>query len=316
MKSADIVIIAGSANGLLSAGITAHLGIHPCASTVRLFSEGNVFVRIDENVRGRDVYIVQSTAEPVNRNFMELMFFIDAARRASARSVTAIIPWFSYAKGDKRDNDERVSIRARVCADMMEAAGADRMLTVDLHAPQVQGFFRIPVEDLHAMGILCEALHARLDRDSVIVAPDAGSAKRARQFAERLKLPLAIADKRRRAHDESAEVLEIMGDVRGKTCLITDDFTLSGKTLTSAADRLIERGATRVLAAVTHGVFNSEAVAHLEASKIEELYCTDTVEPDPGIRSSKIMHIGVAPLIAEAIRRIHTCESIRGLFDN
>jgi len=316
MTASDIAIIAGSASRLLTATICADLGVRPCETTAKVFSEGNVYVSINENIRGRDACIIQSTTVPVNRNLMEMMFFIDAARRASARSVTVVIPWFSYAKGDKRDNDERVSIRARVCADMLETAGADRVLAVDLHAPQVQGFFRIPVDNLQAIGVLGEALRHQLDENSVIVAPDAGSAKRARQFAERLRLPLAVADKRRRAHDENAEVLEIMGDVRGKTCLIIDDFTLSGKTLTSAADRLLERGAKRALAAVTHGIFNAESAAHIENSRIDELYCTDTVEPNFRVRSTKIIHISIAPLLAEAIRRIHTRESIRGLFEN
>ena len=199
-------------------------------------------MRVLENVRGRDVFLVQGTAFPANDNFMELLFWIDALKRASAASVTAVIPYFSYAKGDKKD-EPRVSIRARVCADAIEAAGVDRVVTLDLHAPQVQGFFKVPVDDLYAMPVLCDAIAAKALPDLVVVAPDAGFAKKARQWSERLRAPLAIADKRRVDHSESAEVVELIGSVEGRTALIVDDFTISAGTLVDAARVLVERGA-------------------------------------------------------------------------
>ena len=209
-------------------------------------------MRVLENVRGRDVFLVQGTAFPANDNFMELLFWIDALKRASARSVTAVIPYFSYAKGDKKD-EPRVSIRARVCADAIEAAGVDRVVTLDLHAPQVQGFFKVPVDDLYAMPVLCDAIAAKALGDLVVVAPDAGFAKKARQWSRRLHAPLAIADKQRVDHSESAEVVELIGSVEGRAALIVDDFTISAGTLADAARVLVERGATSVHAAVTHG---------------------------------------------------------------
>src|SRR5690242_7050765 len=204
------MVFAGSASRRLGAVIAGRLGVQLGASEVIRFSEGNLFVRVLDNVRGRDVFIVQGTAFPANVNFMELLFWIDALKRASAASVTAVIPYFSYAKGDKKD-EPRVSIRARVCADALEAAGVDRVVTLDLHAPQVQGFFKVPVDDLHAAPVLCDAVRSKVAGQSVVVAPDAGAAKKARDYAVRLGAPLAIADKRRIDHSESAEVTELMG---------------------------------------------------------------------------------------------------------
>src|SRR5438874_5268440 len=221
----DPLIFAGSASPRLTAAICRELGVAVGASEVIRFSEGTLFVRVLENVRGRSVYVVQSTVFPTNANFMELLFWIDAFSRASAESVTAIVPYFSYAKGDKKD-EPRVSIRARVCADAIEAAGADRVVTLDLHAPQVQGFFRVPVDDLYALPVLCDAVAAHGLRDLVVVAPDAGFAKKARRYAARLGAPTAIADKRRVDHTESAEVVELIGSVEGRTALIVDDFTI------------------------------------------------------------------------------------------
>ena len=210
----DFVLLAGSASRKLGTAIAGYLGCELGASETLRFSEGNLFVRVLENVRGRDVFLVQGTAFPANDNFMELLFWIDAIKRASAASVTAVIPYLSYAKGDKKD-EPRVSIRARVCADAIEAAGADRVVTLDLHAPQVQGFFKVPVDDLYAMPSLCDAIEAKGLPDLVVVAPDAGFAKKARQWSERLRAPLAIADKRRVDHSEPAEVVELIGLGRG-----------------------------------------------------------------------------------------------------
>jgi ribose-phosphate pyrophosphokinase len=307
----DVVLFAGSASQRLGRSIADYLGCPLGSSETLRFSEGNLFVRVRENVRGRDVYLVQGTAFPANDNFMELLFWIDALKRASAASVTAVIPYFSYAKGDKKD-EPRVSIRARVCADAIEAAGADRVVTLDLHAPQVQGFFRIPVDDLYALPVLCDAIAAKGLDDLVVVAPDAGFAKKAREWANR---PTAIADKRRVDHTESAEVVELIGSVEGRTALIVDDFTISAGTLVDAARVVMERGARAVYAAVSHGLLAGEANDRLERSPIERLFITDSVETQPNELSPKVEVVSVAGLFGEAIRRISRRESISVLFE-
>lgn len=310
----ELLLFAGSASPRLAQAIATYLGCQVGASERLRFSEGNLFVRVGENVRGRDVFLVQGTAFPANDNFMELLFWIDALKRASAASVTAVIPYFSYAKGDKKD-EPRVSIRARVCADAIEAAGADRVVTLDLHAPQVQGFFRIPVDDLYSLPVLCDAIAAKDLGELVVVAPDAGFAKKAREWANRLNAPTAIADKRRVDHTESAEIVELIGSVEGRTALIVDDFTISAGTLVDAARVLIERGATSVYAAVSHGLLAGDATERLEASPIERLFMTDSVETQPVPLSSKVEVVSVAGLFGEAIRRIARRESISVLFE-
>ena len=309
----EILVFGGSGSPRLTAGICEYLHVRPGRSEVLRFSEGNLFVRILENVRGRRVYLVQSTAYPANDNFMELLFWIDAFKRASAASVTAVVPYFSYAKGDKKD-EPRVSIRARVCADAIEVAGADRLVTLDLHAPQIQGFFHIPVDDLYALPVLCDAVQQMGLEDLIVVSPDVGFAKKARRYATHLGTGLAIGDKQRLAHDEEAEVVEIIGDVRGKTALVVDDFTLSGGTLIDVAAKLLERGARAVYAAVTHGVFTSRSMERIAASPIARLLVTDSVETQPVTYCDKIQVVPVAPLFGEAIRRIHFRESISVLF--
>jgi ribose-phosphate pyrophosphokinase len=264
-------------------------------------------------VRGRHVFIVQSTAYPTNDNFMELLFWIDAFKRASSASVTVVMPYFGYAKGDKKD-EPRVSIRARVCADAIQGAGADRVVTMDLHAPQIQGFFRVPVDDLQARLVLCEAIKRKGLNDIVVVSPDTGFAKKARTYASTLGAPLAIGDKERVAHDENAEILEIIGDVSGKNAVLVDDFTISAGTLVSIASKLIEHGAKDVFAAVTHGVFSPGSMERIDASPISTLFVTDTVETQPVEFSPKIQVVSVAPMFGEAIRRIHRKESISVLF--
>jgi ribose-phosphate pyrophosphokinase len=310
----DFLLFAGSASRKLGSSIAAYLDGELGQSETLHFSDGNVFVRVLENVRGRDVFLVQGTAFPANDNFMELLFWIDALKRASAASVTAVIPYFSYAKGDKKD-EPRVSIRARVCADAVEAAGADRVITLDLHAPQVAGFFRVPVDDLYALPVLCDAIAAKHLDDLVVVAPDAGFAKKARQWANRLQAPTAIADKRRVDHTEAAEVVELIGSVEGRTALIVDDFTVSAGTLVDAARVVVERGATSVYAAVTHGLLAGAATARLAASPIEKLFITDSVETQPDELSPKVEVVSVAALFGEAIRRIARRESISVLFE-
>src|SRR6202034_3947098 len=269
----DFILLGAPPSRRLGLAIADYLDCPLGASETLRFSEGNLFVRVLENVRGRDVYLVQGTGFPANDNFMELLFWIDAFKRASAASVTAVVPYFSYAKGDKKD-EPRVSIRARVCADAIEAAGVDRVVTLDLHAPQVQGFFRVPVDDLYAMPVLCDAIAAKGLEDLVVVAPDAGFAKKARAWANRLGAPTAIADKRRVDHSESAEVIELIGSVKGRTALIVDDFTISAGTLVDAARFLVERGATAVYAAVSHGLLTGPANGRIDGSPIEHLFMT------------------------------------------
>jgi len=309
----DMLIFAGTGSPKLTARVCEYLQVTPAAGEVLRFSEGNLFVRINENVRGRHTYVVQSTVFPTNDNFMELLFWIDALRRASAESVTVIMPYFSYAKGDKKD-EPRVSIRARVCADAIEVAGADRVVTLDLHAAQIQGFFRIPVDVLYALPPLCTALRRKDLKNLVVVSPDTGFAKQARKYASFLGASLAIADKQRRGHDEHAEVLEIIGDVSGMTAVIVDDFTISAGTLTAAAEQLVSRGAIAVYAMVSHGVFTPGSMERLDSSPIERILVTDSIETQPVTLSRKIEIVSVAPLFGEAIRRIHNRESISVLF--
>jgi len=310
--SDDYVLLAGSASQPLAAAVADYLG-HPLAEAETLrFSDGNLFVRVLENVRGRDVFVVQAVAPPANDNFMELLFWVDALKRASATSVTAVIPYFSYAKGDKKD-EPRVSIRARVCADALEAAGVDRVVTLDLHAPQVQGFFKVPVDDLHAAPVLCDAVASKFRDGVVVVAPDAGFAKKARDYATRLGAPLAIADKRRVGHGEVAEVTELMGDVDGRVALVVDDFTISAGTLIDAARVLLDRGATSVLAAVSQALLTGDACARIDDSPIERLYATDAVAIVG--ESAKLEIVSVAGLFGEAIKRISRRESISILFN-
>jgi ribose-phosphate pyrophosphokinase len=313
MSADEILIFGGSGSPKLARNICEYLGIEPAAGEVMRFSDGNLFVRVNQNARGRNVYVVQSTVFPTNDNFMELLFWIDALKRASAASVTVLMPYFSYAKGDKKD-EPRVSIRAKVCADAIRAAGADRVVTMDLHAPQIQGFFSIPVDDLYALPVLCDAVKGVVQDDLIVVSPDAGFVKAARRYASYLGCSIAIADKVRRAHDERAEVIDIIGDVQGKTALIVDDFTISATTLTEAAAQLIKHGAKAVYAAVTHGVFSPGSMERLDASPISELYVTDTIETQPVTFSPKVHTVSVAPLFGEAIRRIHDRESISVLF--
>lgn len=309
----DMRIIAGSGSPQLAQNICRHLGVALGQGETVRFSEGSLFVRVGENVRGRQVFLVQSTAFPTNDNFMELLFWVDACKRASADSVTVVMPYFGYNKGDKKD-EPRVSIRARVCADCIEAAGADRLVTMDLHAAQMQGFFRIPVDDLYALPVLCAAIKEKDLQDLIVVAPDTGFAKQGRKYATYLGVGMAIGDKERSGHDEAAEVLEIIGDVEGKTALIVDDFTISGGTLVDMAQKLEERGARAVYAAISHGVFAGDCMQKIDASPIEKLVVTDSVETQPVEFSSKIEVVSVAPLFAEAIKRIYNHESISVLF--
>ncbi len=310
----ELKIFTGKASQALARQICAQLGIELARSETKVFSEGNVFVRVLENVRGRDVFIVQGTDYPVNDNFMELLFWIDAFKRASATQVTAVIPFFSYAKGDKKD-EPRVSIRARVCADAIEAAGADRVLTMDLHSPQIQGFFKIPVDHLFAMPVLVDYFRRKQIPDLVVASPDVGFGKQAYRFAELMRAPVVFGNKVRHTHDESAEVLDIIGQVEGKNVLIVDDFTISGGTLIEMAAECKRRGARDIYACVSHGVFSKGSTEKIARSSIKELVLTDTV----GYRFEPLAPccrvVTVANLFAEAILSIHRRESVSRLFN-
>ncbi|MDH3294609.1 MAG: ribose-phosphate diphosphokinase [Acidimicrobiia bacterium] len=313
----NTLIFAGQGSRKLTERICSHLGLPVGQNETITFSEGNTFVRILDNVRGRDTFIVQTTVYPANDNFMELLFYVDALKRASARSVTAVIPYFSYAKGDKKD-EPRVSIRARVCADALEAAGVDRVVTLDLHAPQIQGFFSVPVDNLMALPILADRLMEEMSddiSDVVIVAADTGYVKEAREYATYLGCPVAIADKMRAAHDDSAEVLGILGSVEGRKAVIVDDFAISCKTLCGTAQELLDMGATEVYAAITHGVFTPSAMDLLMESRITRLFVTDTIETQPTPLCERVETVSIDGLLSEAIRRIGHGESLSSMFD-
>lgn len=316
-NKSDIKIFAGSGSREFAQKMCDYLDVEMGASTVINFSEGNTFVRVDESIRAKDVFIVQTIGLNPNNEFTELLFWCDACKRASCNSVTVVIPYFSYAKGDKKD-EPRVSIRARVCAECIELAGADRVVTMDLHAAQVQGFFKKPVDHLLAAPILCE--YAKrigiVSDDLVVVSPDAGSAKRARDFANELGCNVAIGDKMRIGHDENAKVLEIIGKVRGKDCLVIDDFTISGGTMVDVAEGLKKKGANRIFGFLSHVLLNEKGVKKIEDSPFEFVVSTDTVNC-PAIKdSSKIKIISAAPMFAYAVETIHNKEAMAKMFNS
>ncbi|HNW90223.1 MAG TPA: ribose-phosphate diphosphokinase [Bacteroidales bacterium] len=313
MSQDRIMVFSGSGSKQLTSRICKYLQVDEGKSEVLHFSEGNTFVRINESVRGCHIYLVQSIVYPANDNFVELLFWIDAFKRASAESVTVIIPFFSYSKGDKKD-EPRVSIRARVCADAIEVAGADRVVAMDLHSPQIQGFFRVPVDNLYALGILCDKIRSMNIENYVIVSPDTGFAGQSRKFANYLKVPVVIADKQRLKHDEMAEITEIIGDVDGKTAIVVDDMVISGNTLKDVSEKLLLRGAKEVYALTTHGVLSAGSEKVIDESPIKKLFITDTIENQPEKFSQKIEVISVASVFGKAIQRIHNKESISDMF--
>ncbi len=310
----ELKIFAGSASQALASRICQHLNVPLARSETKVFSEGNIFVRVLENVRGRDVYVVQGTERPVNDNLVELLFWIDALKRASALQVTAVIPFFSYAKGDKKD-EPRVSIRARVIADSIEAAGADRVLTMDLHSPQIQGFFKKPVDHLFAGPVLASYFRERRIPNLAVASPDVGFAKNAQKFADLLKAPLIIGNKNRRDHEEQAEILDVIGEVKGKNVLIVDDFVISGGSLIEMALACKKRGALDIYACVSHGVFSLGASKRIAQSPIKEMILTDTIGRWTEPLSSNCKQISVAKLFAMAIQSIHSRESVSVLFN-
>lgn len=317
MHDGKIKIYAGSSGIRFASRMCAFLGLKLGDAETIKFSDGNIFVRVNESIRDQDVYIVQPIAKDPNNEFTELLFWIDAFKRASANSVTAIIPYFGYAKGDKKD-EPRVSIRGRVCADCIETVGVDRVVTMDLHSPQVQGFFSRPVDHLYGQSLLCSYAQELgiVDNDLVVVSPDAGFAKNARQFAAEIGCPVAIGDKMRAGHDENAKVLEIIGDVEGKNCLIVDDFTISGGTLADVAHGLKDKGAKDIYAFLSHVVLSEKGVKRINESPIKLLVSTDTVECLEAESSEKIKLLSAAPLFARSIQLIHERHSISHVFSD
>jgi ribose-phosphate pyrophosphokinase len=310
----------GNANPALARMICAYLGVEPGSVDVFKFANDNIFVKILENVREKDVFIVQPTCNPadgvgdVNNSIMELLIMIDAFKRASAGRITAVIPYYAYGRSDKKDQP-RVPITARLVADMISVAGADRVLTMDLHQGQIQGFFNIPVDELTAVHMLSNYFKDKR-LDDLVVVTDLGFAKRARTFAELLEAPLAIIEKRRVGNLDRAELMNVIGDVRGKRAIIVDDEVDTAGTLTETAHALGREGVTEIYACATHGLLSGPAIERLQASAIRELVLTDTVPLPPSKQINMITTISIAPLIGEAIKRIHRGESVGALFSS
>jgi ribose-phosphate pyrophosphokinase len=310
-----IKIFTGNATPQLGAHICDYLGLELGHADVKTFSDGEVRVELGENVRGMDVFVIQSTCAPANTNLMELLVLLDTARRSSADRITAVVPYFGYGRQDRKDRP-RVPITAKLVADLITTAGAQRVLCVDLHAGQIQGFFNIPVDHLFAMPVLLQATRPYLPpRERVtVVSPDPGGVERARAFAKRLDAELAIADKRRQQANE-VEVLRIVGDVKDRVALIVDDMVDTAGTLTETVSALLDAGASRVLATATHPVLSGPALKRIEESALEALIVTDTIPLRPEARSlDRIAVTSVAKLLGEAIRRIHNAESVSSLF--
>jgi len=308
-------LISCNANRPLSEAIADYLDMRLTRSEVKTFADQEIFVRIDENVRGEDVFVIQSTSYPANDNLMQLLIMMDALRRASARRITAVIPYFGYARQDRK-TDGRTPISAKLVANLISASGADRVLTVDLHAGQIQGFFDIPTDNLFGGPVMVDDIKERFGRDKmVMVSPDVGGVVRARALANKLNADLAIVDKRRPEAGKS-EVMNIIGDVRGKACIMLDDICDSGGTLANAAAALKDQGAVSVSAYVTHGVLSGTAVQRIEKSVLDELVMTDTIQPsESALKSKKLRVLPMSPLLGEAIRRIANEESVSKLFD-
>jgi len=309
-------LLAGNSNRTLAQAIANYLDLPLTRAQVRKFADNELFVAIDENVRGEDVFLIQSTSFPANDHLMELLICIDALTRASAKRITAVLPYFGYARQDRKMGG-RTPISAKLVANLITRAGADRVLTMDLHSGQIQGFFDIPTDNLLATPVLAEDIRDNYERsrELMIVSPDVGGVSRARALADRLNADLAIVDKRRSAPGES-EVMNIIGDVKGRRCIIFDDIVDGGGTLCNAAKALIEAGASEVSAYVSHGVLSGAAVQRVETSALKEVVVTNSIEADDRVKGSeKIRVVSVAPLIGEAIRRIANEESVSKLFD-
>ena len=309
-------LMAGNSNLPLARAIAAYLELPLTDASVRRFADEEVFVEIHENVRGEDVFVLQSTSFPTNDNLMELLICIDALRRASAKRITAVVPYFGYARQDRKPGP-RTPISAKLVANLITTAGADRVLSVDLHAGQIQGFFDIPTDNLYGAPVMAADIQARYgDKEVMVVSPDVGGVVRARALAKRLNnAPLSIVDKRRDKPGQS-EVMNIIGDVKGRTCIMIDDIIDSGGTLCNAAQALMDAGAASVTAYISHGVLSGAAVARVSASALKELVITDSILPtEATLESPRIRILPIAPLIGEAIRRIADESSVSSLFD-
>jgi ribose-phosphate pyrophosphokinase len=309
-----IRVFTGNSNPALAQKICECLHVPLGAARVRTFSDGEIMIEITENVRGRDVFIIQSTCAPTNNNLMEMLIMTDALKRASAATITAVIPYYGYARQDRKAAP-RTPITAKLVADLITTAGVDRVVTIDLHAGQIQGFFNIPVDNLYAAPVILDYLKTRFKGEEVVmVSPDAGGTERARAFAKRLECTLAVIDKRRTGPNV-AEVMHLIGDVRGKIAIILDDMIDTAGTLTQAAKALKENGASSIYACATHGVLSGPAIERINNSDIEEIVLTDTIPlGDKGQQTGKVRMLSVADLLAEAIRRIHEDESVSSLF--
>jgi ribose-phosphate pyrophosphokinase len=310
-----IKLVAGNSNPRLAEAIAARLRMPLAKAVVRRFADMEIFVEILENVRGSDVFVIQSTSYPANDHLMELLIIIDALRRSSARRITAVVPYFGYARQDRRPGP-RTPISAKLVANMITGAGADRVLTLDLHAGQIQGFFDIPTDNLYAAPVMVRDIREHFELSNVmVVSPDVGGVVRARGLAKRINAPLAIIDKRRERAGES-EVMNVIGEVSGQTCILVDDIVDSGGTLVNAADALLDQGAKDVYAYITHGVLSGGAVARITASRIKELVITDSIQASEAVRvAENIRGLSIATLIGEAIARIASEESVSSLFD-
>ncbi|MEZ0169806.1 ribose-phosphate pyrophosphokinase [Microvirga sp. TS319] len=308
-------LVAGNSNRPLAEAIAAYLNVPLAKAQVKRFADMEVFVEIQENVRGEDVFIIQSTSFPTNDHLMELLIITDALRRASARRITAVIPYFGYARQDRKPA-ARTPISAKLVSNLITHAGVDRVLTLDLHAGQIQGFFDIPTDNLFAAPTLARDIKERLDGGNrMVVSPDVGGVVRARALAKRIDAPLAIVDKRRERPGES-EVMNIIGDVAGRSCILVDDIVDSGGTLVNAADALLAKGAKEVYAYITHGVLSGGAVSRIAGSRLKELVITDSIMPTEAVKvAHNIRVISIAPLMGEAIGRTATESSVSSLFD-
>ena len=315
LNNGSIKLVAGNSNPALAGAIAGHLAIPLAKAAVRRFADMEIFVEILENVRGGDVFVLQSTSFPANDHLMELLIIIDALRRASGRRITAVIPYFGYARQDRKVGP-RTPISAKLVCNLISRAGADRVMTLDLHAGQIQGFFDIPTDNLYAAPMMVRDIKERFDVAKVmVVSPDVGGVGRARALAKRINAPLAIVDKRRERPGDS-EVMNVIGDVEGAICILVDDIIDSGGTVINAADALLEKGATEVYAYITHGVLSGGAVARIAASRLKELVITDSIQPTEAVRLSRnIRVLSVASLIGEAIGRTAAEESVSSLFD-
>jgi ribose-phosphate pyrophosphokinase len=314
-NNGTIKLVAGNSNRALAETIGSYLETPMTKATVRRFADMEIFVEIEENVRGQDVFVVQSTSFPANDHLMELLILTDALRRSSARRITAVIPYFGYARQDRKPGP-RTPISAKLVANLITHAGADRVMTVDLHAGQIQGFFDVPVDNLYASPVMVRDVKERYELGKVtVVSPDVGGVVRARGLAKRIDTPLAIIDKRRERANES-EVMNVIGDVEGRDCILIDDIVDSGGTLVNAAEALLEKGAASVAAYITHGVLSGGAVARVTASKLKELVITDTIQPTEAVRVARnIRVLSIATLMGEAIGRTAHEESVSSLFD-